>query len=160
MQVMTEYKTFGEHITELYQKNHYTREEIANVLLVTPERMMEIERGVAYPNEQESFFLENILHVDIARLKRGEVVMRKTDEEIEAAMTSILEYLGKTQKNIEEIRKVVEKLQVGNSIKEDSEKLRLEKVKTDNLKELRSKKVNKVSDDLTPEKQESAGLKL
>lgn len=160
MQVMTEYKTFGEHITELYQANHYTREEIANVLLVTPERMMEIERGVAYPNEQESFLLENILHIDIARLKRGEVVMRKTDEEIEAAMSSILEYLRKTQKNIDEIRKVIGKLEVDNSMVKDSEKLRSEKVKADNLEELRSKKVKKGPGDLKLEKQETAGLKL
>ena len=131
MQVMTEYKSFGEYITELYQANHYTRDEIANVLSVTPERMMEIETGADYPNEQESFLLENILHVDIARLKQGEVVIRKTDEEIEAVITSILNYLGKTQKYIEVICKFIEQFQKENSLKEDSEKLRPKKVNTE-----------------------------
>lgn len=142
MEMTTGYKTFGERITELYQAKHYTRDEIANVLLVTSERMRQIETGITYPNDTESFLLENILHVDIDKLKRGELVMHKTESQIETMIVSALTYVEKSQKNLDQMHGLLSELQQKPDRIQASGKLRPEKVKTDNSEKVRSKKVN------------------
>ncbi|MEE1229227.1 MAG: helix-turn-helix transcriptional regulator [Lachnospiraceae bacterium] len=143
MQMTADNKNFGDQLRNLYQAKNYTRKEIANALMVSPERMAEIETGVDRPNEEESFLLGNILNVDIGQLRQGHLVERKSESQIRDLIDQAVLYVRETEANLEKIRGILDRL-YPNLMEKESEKLRPEKVTAEAKEKVRSEKVTEV----------------
>ena len=62
---------YGELIRKLRQDNNITQEELANILLITPEKMTQVEAGQELLTDSELTLCANVLDASSAALKNG-----------------------------------------------------------------------------------------
>ena len=60
---------YGELIRKLRQDNNITQEELANILLITPEKMAQVEAGQELLTDSELTLCANVLDASSAALK-------------------------------------------------------------------------------------------
>ena len=63
---------YGELIRKLRQDNNITQEELANILLITTEKMAQVEAGQELLTDSELTLCANVLDASSAALKKGE----------------------------------------------------------------------------------------
>lgn len=77
---------YGSLISRLRQDNNMTTQELANILLITPEKMMRVEAGEEILTDSELALCANVLDASSAALRKGEYRPRTTAAELEESL--------------------------------------------------------------------------
>ena len=77
---------YGSLISRLRQDNNMTTQELANILLITPEKMMRVEAGEEILTDSELTLCANVLDASSAALRKGEYRPRTTAAELEESL--------------------------------------------------------------------------
>ncbi len=77
---------YGSLISRLRQDNNMTTQEFANILLITPEKMMRVEAGEEILTDSELTLCANVLDASSAALRKGEYRPRTTAAELEESL--------------------------------------------------------------------------
>ena len=77
---------YGSLISRLRQNNNMTTQELANILLITPEKMMRVEAGEEILTDSELTLCANVLDASSAALRKGEYRPRTTAAELEESL--------------------------------------------------------------------------
>lgn len=80
---MNKYGTVIEH---LRKQNNLSLEELANILLITPDKMLNVEQGMEKLTDGEIMLCANVLSASSSALKRGEYRPRSTEAELEESL--------------------------------------------------------------------------
>lgn len=81
---------YGSLISRLRQDNNMTTQELANILLITPEKMMRVEAGEAIQDVEEQYHnSEIILDADDLKETTIEAAHPQLDEEITTDLRGI-----------------------------------------------------------------------
>ena len=77
---------YGSLISRLRQDNNMTTQELANILLITPEKMMRVEAGEEILTDSELTLCANVLDASSTALRKGEYRPRTTAAELEESL--------------------------------------------------------------------------
>lgn len=83
---------YGELIRKLRQDNNITQEELANILLITPEKMAQVEAGQELLTDSELTLCANVLDASSAALKKGEYRPRTVSAELEESLQKFQDF--------------------------------------------------------------------
>ena len=83
---------YGELIRKLRQDNNITQEELANILLITPEKMTQVEAGQELLTDSELTLCANVLDASSAALKKGEYRPRTVSAELEESLQKFQDF--------------------------------------------------------------------
>ena len=75
-----------EYILQIAEENNMTTQELANILLITPEKMMRVEAGEEILTDSELALCANVLDASSAALRKGEYRPRTTAAELEESL--------------------------------------------------------------------------
>lgn len=82
---------YGKIITQLREENNITLEGLANILLVTPDKMLQVENGEEVLTESEITLCANVLDASSAALKQGQYRPRILAVELEESLAKFQE---------------------------------------------------------------------
>ena len=103
---------YGSLISRLRQDNNMTTQELANILLITPEKMMRVEAGEEILTDSELTLCANVLDASSAALRKGEYRPRTTAAELEESLGKFQELYkaaAKSEASIYDFKKAAEK---------------------------------------------------
>ena len=83
---------YGELIRKLRQDNNITQEELANILLITTEKMAQVEAGQELLTDSELTLCANVLDASSAALKKGEYRPRTVSAELEESLQKFQDF--------------------------------------------------------------------
>ena len=83
---------YGELIRKLRQDNNITQEELANILLITTEKMAQVEEGQQLLTDSELTLCANVLDASSAALKKGEYRPRTVSAELEESLQKFQDF--------------------------------------------------------------------
>ena len=104
-------KAIGEIIKDLREEKGYSKEELAGLVLLTPEELSNIENGKKQPDKLSILLLSNILQVYPEFLEKGEKRYRNSKTDLVDLMRETVEYLEKTSAGNQEIKEHIKMLQ-------------------------------------------------
>ena len=84
---------YGELIRKLRYDNNITQEELANILLITTEKMAQVEAGQELLTDSELTLCANVLDASSAALKKGEYRPRTVSAELDGESSEISRFL-------------------------------------------------------------------
>ena len=122
----------GECILRLRKERGYSLEELAGLILSSPDELRKIESGTQQPDKMTLTLLSNVLNVYPDSLQNGEIQYRNSQSNLINLMKETLEYLQETEKDNKEIAEHIQKLQKKYNIEmkeENQEKEKTEQVK-------------------------------
>ena len=103
-------KAIGEIIKDLREEKGYSKEELAGLVLLTPEELSNIENGKKQPDKLSILLLSNILQVYPEFLEKGEKRYRKSKTDLVDLMRETVDYLEKTSAENQEIKEHIKML--------------------------------------------------
>ena len=101
----------GECILRLREERGYSLEELAGLILSSPDELRKIESGTQQPDKMTLTLLSNVLNVYPDSLQNGEIHYRASQSNLINLMKETLKYLEGTEEDNKEIAEHIEKMQ-------------------------------------------------
>ena len=101
----------GECILRLRKERGYSLEELAGLILSSPDELRKIESGTQQPDKMTLTLLSNVLNVYPDSLQNGEIHYRASQSNLINLMKETLKYLEGTEEDNKEIAEHIEKMQ-------------------------------------------------
>ena len=101
----------GECILRLRKERGYSLEELAGLILSSPDELRKIESGTQQPDKMTLTLLSNVLNVYPDSLQNGEIHYRASQSNLINLMKETLKYLEETEEDNKEIAEHIEKMQ-------------------------------------------------
>ncbi len=83
---------YGTIIEQLREQENLTLEELANILLIKPEKMLAVEQGRENLSESEIILCANVLNASSGALKKGEYRPRVIAKELEENLSKFKDF--------------------------------------------------------------------
>ena len=99
----------GECILRLRKERGYSLEELAGLILSSPDELRKIESGTQQPDKMTLTLLSNVLNVYPDSLQNGEIHYRASQSNLINLMKETLKYLEGTEEDNKEIAEHIEK---------------------------------------------------
>ena len=120
----------GECILRLRKERGYSLEELAGLILSSPDELRKIESGTQQPDKMTLTLLSNVLNVYPDSLQNGEIHYRASQSNLINLMKETLKYLEGTEEDNKEIAEHIEKMQKEYDIQQEEKQ---EEEKTEHL---------------------------
>ena len=109
----------GECILRLREERGYSLEELAGLILSSPDELRKIESGTQQPDKMTLTLLSNVLNVYPDSLQNGEIHYRASQSNLINLMKETLKYLEGTEEDNKEIAEHIEKMQKEYDIQQE-----------------------------------------
>ena len=99
----------GECILRLRKERGYSLEELAGLILSSPDELRKIESGTQQPDKMTLTLLSNVLNVYPDSLQNGEIHYRASQSNLINLMKETLKYLGGQKKITKRLRNILKR---------------------------------------------------
>ncbi len=108
---MTCKKQLGKRIKELRKRNHFTQEQMSELIGLEPNHISKIESGVHFPQSDKLDLIAKIFNIPVMELfnyehkQPLEITKQKITDWLNSASENEIEYIYKTILNIKDLKK-------------------------------------------------------